>query len=204
MKRWVGSFLLCTLPLIGCATARPVRTYAVSSEASSYSPIVHLAITVDTTADSIFVAIDSGSILAHGIARSAGAVMRDLTLDAIVVLKPETQASSSKLIEPWAALATSRPLRLVDSLIFEVAVPLPPLRLSVSRPAGLDLHESWLVFRIRGTAVTNQIRLADGRVISAQVRPGGVRVCACSERNLAGTTDKDRAQQLAKEYASVC
>src|SRR5437762_6273264 len=121
MKRWVGSFLLCTLPLIGCATARPVRTYVVSSEASSYSPIVHLGITVDMTADSIFVAIDSGSILAHGIARSAGAVMRDLTLEAIVARKPETQASSSKLIEPWAALATSRPLRLVDSLVFEVA-----------------------------------------------------------------------------------
>jgi hypothetical protein len=204
MRRYRGSFLLCTLPLIGCSTARPVRTYVVSSEASSYSPIVHLAITVDTTADSIFVAIDSGSILAHGIARSAGAVMRDLTLEAIVARKPEQEASSSKLIEPWTALATSRPLRLVDSLVFEVTVPLPPFRLSVSRQAGLNLHESWLVFRIRGIAVTNQIRLADGRVIPAQVRPGGVRVYACSERNLAGTLDKDRTRQLAKEYASVC
>src|SRR5689334_23709833 len=121
-----GCFLLSTLALIGCATARPVRTYVVSSEASSYSPVVHLAITVDTTADSIFVAIDSGSILAHGIARSAGAVMRDLTLEAIVARKPERQASASTLIEPWAALATSRPLRLVDSLVFEVNAPLPP------------------------------------------------------------------------------
>jgi hypothetical protein len=181
-----------------------VRTYVVSSEASSYSPVVHLAITVDTTADSILVAIDSGSILAHGIARSAGAVMRDLTLEAIVARKPDKQASSSKLIEPWAALATSRPLRLVDSLVFEATVPLSPLRLSVSRPAGVDLHESWIVFRIRGTAVTNQIRLADGRVIPAEVRQGGVRVYACSERNVAGTLDKDRARRLTKEYASVC
>jgi hypothetical protein len=199
-----GCFLLSTLALIGCATARPVRTYVVSSEASSYSPVVHLAIAVDTTADSILVAIDSGSILAHGIARADGAVMRDLTLEAIVARKPETKESSSQLIEPWAALATSRPLRLVDSLVFEVTVPLSPLRLAVSRPTGLDLHESWLVFRIRGTAVTNQIRLADGRVIPGEVRPGGVRVYACSNRNLAGTFNKDRARRLTKEYASVC
>ena len=199
-----GRFVLCTLLLIGCATARPARTYVVSSEASSYSPVVHLAMTVHTTADSIVVAIDSGSILAHGIARSAGAVMRDLMLEALVARKPEKHGSSSALVEPWAALATSRPYRLVDSLVFEVSVPLSPLRLSVSRPGGVDLHDIWLVFRIRGTALTNQIQLADGRVIPAEVRPGGVRVYACSERNLAGTLDKDRARRLAKEYASVC
>jgi hypothetical protein len=181
-----------------------VRTYVVSSEASSYSPVVHLAITVDTTADSILVAIDSGSILAHGIARSAGAVMRDLTLEAIVARKPDKQTTSSKLIEPWAALATSPPRPLVDSLVFEVPVALSGPRLSVLRPAGLDLHDAWLVFRIRGTALTNQIQLSDGRVIPAEVRPGGVRVYACSERSLAGTLDKDRARRLAKEYASVC
>ena len=204
MRRWRGRFFLCTLSLIGCATARPVRNYVVSSEASSYSPVVHLAITVDTTADSIFVAIDSGSILAHGIARSAGAVMRDLTLEAIVARKPEKQTSSSNLVEPWVALASSRPRPLVDSLVFEVPVALSPPRLSVSRPPGLDLHDAWLVFRVRGTALTNQIQLADGRVIPAEVHPGGVRVYACSERNLAGTLDKDRARRLATEYASVC
>src|SRR5690348_2512863 len=187
-----GCFLLSTLALIGCATARPVRTYVVSSEASSYSPVVRLAIAVDTTADSIFVAIDSGFILAHGITRSGGAAMRDLTLEAVVARKPQDHASSSKLIEPWVVLAASQPLRLADSLLFEATERLTPLRLSLSRPAGLDLHESWLVFRIRGTAVTNRIQLDDGRVIPAEVRPGGVRVYACSQRNLAGTLDKDR------------
>ena len=204
MRRRRGSLLVCALSVIGCAAAQPVRRYVVSSEASSYSPVVRLAITVDTTADSIAVAIDSGSILAHGIARSAGAVMRDLTLEAIVAQKPQEHASSSKLIEPWAALATSPPHRLVDSLIFEDTVPVSPLRLSVSRPAGVDLHDIWLVFRIRGTALTNQIQMADGRVIPAEVRPGGVRVYACSERNLAGTVDKDRSRRLAKAYASAC
>ena len=130
--------------------------------------------------------------------------MRDLTLEAIVAQKPQEHGASSKLIEPWAALATSPPHRLVDSLIFEQTVALSPLRLSVSRPAGVDVHDIWLVFRIRGTALTNQIQLADGRVIAAEVRPGGIRVYACSERNLAGTLDKDRSRRLAKAYASVC
>ena len=204
MRRRTGGLLACTLSVIGCATAQPVRRYVVSSEASSYSPVVRLAITVDTTADSISAAIDSGSILARGIARSAGAVMRDLTLEAIVAQKPQENVASSKVIEPWAALATSPPHRLVDSLIFEETVPLSPLRLSVSRPTGVDLHDIWLVFRIRGTALTNQIQLADGRVIPAEVRPGGIRVYACSERNVAGTLDKDRSRRLAKAYASVC
>ena len=196
--------LLCMVPLIGCATARPLRTYVVSSEASSYSPVVHLTITVDTTADSILVAIDSGTILARGITRSGGAAMRDLTIEAVVARKPEDHTSSSKLIEPWTALATSQPLRLLDSLVFEVTQRLSPLRLSISRPAALDPERSWLVFGIRGTAVTNRIQLDDGRVIPAEVRPGGVRVYACSERNLAGTLDKERAGRLASAYASVC
>src|SRR5690242_17823102 len=98
MRRRGGRLSICTLSVIGCVTAQPVRTYVVSSEASSYSPVVRLAITVDTTADSIWVAIDSGSILAHGITRSAGAVMRDLTLDAIVAQKPQEHAPSSKLV----------------------------------------------------------------------------------------------------------
>ena len=204
MRLRSGNLFLYALSLIGCASVPPARTYVVSSEASSYSPVVRLVITVDTTADSILVAIDSGSILAHGIARSAGAVMRDLTLEAIVAQKPEEHASSSKLIEPWAVLAASSPHRLVDSLVFEKTVPLALLRLSVLRPVGIDPHNSWLVFRIRGTAVTSQIQLADGRVIPSEVRPGGVRVFACSERNLAGTLDKDRARRLAKAYASVC
>ena len=130
--------------------------------------------------------------------------MRDLTLEAIVAQKPQEHGASSKLIEPWAALATSPPHRLVDSLVFEQTVALSPLRLSVSRPAGVDVHDIWLVFRIRGTALTNQIQLADGRVIPAEVRPGGIRVYACGERNLAGTLDKDRSRRLAKAYASVC
>ena len=130
--------------------------------------------------------------------------MRDLSLEAIVAQKPQEHASSSKLIEPWASLATSPPFRLVDSLIFEETVPLSPIRLSVSRPAGVDLHDVWIVFRISGTALTNQIQLDDGRVIPAEVRPGGVRVYACSERSLAGTLDKDRARRLAKAYASGC
>ena len=204
MRSRGGSVLLYTLSLIGCASAPPARTYVVSSEASSYSPVVRLAITVDTTADSILIAIDSGSMLAHGIARSAGAIMRDLTLEAIVAQKPPEHASSAKLIEPWAVLATSSPYRLVDSLVFEQTVPLAPRRLSVRRPGGIDLHTMWLVFRIRGTALTNQIQLADGRVIPAEVRPGGVRVFACSERNLAGTLDKDRARRLARAYARSC
>jgi hypothetical protein len=159
---------------------------------------------VDTTADSILIAIDSGSIRASGIARSTGAVMRDLTLEAIVARKPEKTTSSSKLVEPWTALATSQALRLVDSMVFEVAVPVSPLRLAVSRPSGITLNESWLVFRIRGTAVTSEIRLADGRLIPAEVRPGAVRVYACSDRNLAGALDKARAQQLVRDYTSVC
>jgi len=204
MRPQDGSLFLFVLTLIGCASAPPAHTYVVSSEASSYSPVVHLVITVDATPDSILVAIDSGSILAHGIARSAGAVMRDLTLEAIVAHKPQEHPSSSKLVEPWAVLATSPPYRLVDSLQFEQTVRLALLRISVVRPTGIDPHNTWLVFRIRGTAVTSQIQLADGRVIPSEVRVGGVRVFACSERNLAGTLDKDRARRLAKAYASVC
>ena len=190
--------------LAGCATARPERAYIVSSEPSYYSPVVRLAIAVDTTADSILVAIDSGAIRAHGIAQSAGAVMRRLTLEGLVVTRPQQTGAANSMLEPWTPLATSEPVALVDSLVFNVTVPVQPLLLAMRRPANVSLSQTWLVFRIRGDAVTNEIRMADGNVVPASVQPGGVRVYACSERNLAGTLDKERAQRLAREYATVC
>ncbi len=130
--------------------------------------------------------------------------MRDLTLEGIVARKPERTGSATKLLDPWVPLAVSQPVRLVDSLVFNVTVALRPFRLAVPRPSQATLRDTWLVFRIRGDAVTKEIRMADGKVVQASVQRGGVRVYACSERNLAGTLDKDRAKRLAAEYATVC
>ena len=72
----------------GCAAVRPERAYIVSSEPSYYSPVIRLAIAVDTTADSIVVAIDSGTIRAQGMTPVPSVAMRNLTLEAIVARKP--------------------------------------------------------------------------------------------------------------------
>ena len=199
--RWFISILLF---VVGCAHARAERAYIVSSEPSYYSPVARLAITVDTTADSVLVTIDSGTIRAQGIAQSPSVAMRNLTLEGIVARKPVKSASSATLVEPWSALAVSEPTKLVDSLMFNATAAVRPMRLSIARPSGAALRQEWLVFRIRGDAMTDAVRLADGTVVPASMRHGGIRVFACSERNLAGTLDKARAERLATEYASVC
>lgn len=204
LGRMPARILISVTLLLGCARSRPERVYIISSERSFYTPVVRLAIAVDTTADSIILAIDSGSIRAHGIAQSRGAVMRRVTVEAIAASKPEKTGSSVQLARPWVPLAMSRPVPLVDSLVFNVPVPLQPFVAVIPRPPGTLLSETWLVFRIRGDMVTDEIRMADGRVVPGRDRRDGVQVYACSARSLAGTLDKERARRLATEYASAC
>lgn len=195
--------LIGALFVVGCATSPPQRAYIVSSEPSYYSPVVRLAIAVDTTPDWVLVTIDSGTIRAQGISYTPSVVMRNLTLEGIVARKPAMAASSIELVEPWSTLTVSEPTKLVDSLMFGPAIPVRPMRLSIARPPDADLRQAWLVFRIRGDAMTDSVRM-DGRVVPASIRHGGVRVLACSERNLVGALDKARARRLATEYASAC
>jgi hypothetical protein len=199
-RRLAGSLLL----VVGCAHARAERAYIVSSEPSYYSPVLRLAIAVDTTADSILVRIDSGTIRVQGLAPSPHVAMRNLTLEGIIARKPAPGASGGELVSPWSALTVSQPTKLVDSLLFGIPLPVRPMRLSILRPQDTDLRHEWLVFRIRGDALTDSVRLPDGRVVAASFRQGGIRVFACSDRNLAGTLDESRAERLATEYASVC
>ena len=109
----ISRLLIVAFALVGCAGTRPERSYIVSSESSYYSPVVRLAIAVDTTVDSVIVAIDSGTIRAHGIADSPSAVMRDLTIEAIIVRAPRKAAIGERLVEPWTALAVSPPAPLL-------------------------------------------------------------------------------------------
>lgn len=193
------------LLVLGCAHGGPAeRTYIVSSEPSYYSPVVRLAIAVDTTADSVLVRIDSGTIRAQGMSAKANVAMRKLTLEGIIARRPDRTSSAATIVEPWSPLTVSKPTELVDSLLFSTSMALRPMTLSIARPRDTNLRQVWLVFRIRGDAMTDEVHMADGRIVPASVRQGGIRVFACSERNLAGTLDKARAKRLATEYASVC
>lgn len=195
----------------GCAHLRPVRPgFNVSSERSDYSPAVRLAVALplsvaDTAGDSLTIVIDSAIVTAPGAQSSdTTPVMRDLYIAALLATRGQSGDQSGQLPTPWLALAASDSVRLVDALHFGVPTRAGPLRLRVPRPPALDPTRTWLVFRITGMAITNAVRLASGQIIPTTRRPGGVRVFACADWNLAGYLDRGRAKSLARAYNAAC
>lgn len=197
-------FLAIILAGVGCASTPGERAYVISSETSDYSPSVRLAVTVDTTATEILVPVDSGVVRAHGTVRRAGAVMRRLTLEPLLAGVPPRSASSEDRARAWVPLAVAAAVPLADSLEFDQPVTIRRLQWSIPRPENLALSQSWLVFRITGDAITGRVAMADGRITPSQVRVGGVRVFACSDRTLAGTLDRGRAKVQARSYTEAC
>jgi protein-S-isoprenylcysteine O-methyltransferase Ste14 len=191
----------------GCASGAR-RSYVVSSERSDYSPVVRLAIAVDTTADSIGIRIDGGTVLAPGDPSTRDVpIMRGLSIEGLLVTAPTgATADTTGAPPPWTELAASAPALLADSLLLGVPREVGAMRLAVARPRALDPRRSWIVFRIRGAAVTTPVHMADGTVVPSRVIEDGVRVYACAERSLAGTLDRERARRLseATTYGGAC
>lgn len=106
------NLLLSLLLLVGRARAHPERAYIVFSEASDYSPVLRMTISVDTTKESVLVSIDSGSLRAHGTARSSGAVMRHMTLEGIVAAKPAPSGTPDERLRRWVPAASSTTVTL--------------------------------------------------------------------------------------------
>jgi hypothetical protein len=200
----LASIAACTHPRLAPAG------FNVSSERSDYSPNVRLAIAlpvVPTAAshDTITVVIDSAIVTAPGAASSdTTAVMSDLYITALLATRASAADAANGPPEPWHALAAGDSMLLADALHLGEPRAVGHLVLHVVPPSPLDPAETWLVFRISGVAMTNAVRLEDGRIIARRPVPGGVRVYACADWTLAGYIDKARAKALARAYTSAC
>lgn len=198
------------LPLFACAHLRRAPAgYNVSSERSDYTPAVRLAVavpTLDTAGGrtSLTIAVDSGIITAAGgESRDTVAAMRGLYLTALLVT-PTTRQQDAGPPSPWQAIAQSDSVLIVDALRLGVPQQLPRVQLSIATATPLEPGRTWLVFRITGGVMTQEIKMPDGQVIPARRVSGGVRVYACSDWTLAGYVDRKRAKALATAYNAAC
>lgn len=203
--------LIAVVALSGCVHPRLAASgYNVSSERSDYSPTVRLAVALPVisptvSGDTITVVIDSAVITAPGrVAADTSPVMSDLYITALLATRSADHDGHEGLTEPWHALATSDSVHLASALRLGVPQAVGHVRLTLVPPAQFDPNESWLVFRVSGTAQTNAVKLADGSIIARRPAPGGVRVYACADWTLAGYVDKARAKALARAYTAAC
>jgi hypothetical protein len=154
--------------------------------------------------DSIVILVDSGSMSAPGMQPpTAPADMSNLYMTALLTT-PTRVAIRDPGTAPWTVVAESDSIHLADSLRLGESRRLPSLRFSLGRPATRDPKHMLLVFRITGKASTEDIHLADGRVISARVNAGRIRVYACADWTLDGFMNEQRTQGLAKAYSAAC
>ena len=192
---------------IGCLRPHaPPSPWNVSSVASDYSPTLSVvaAIAPVPPGDSLAVRIDSGVLAVPGELRDGSrAIMRDLTVTALVVAPTTGGVDSTGVPRPWTPLAWSAPLLLADSMRYgeQRAVGALELRLPAPPQAGAA---RWLVLRVDGTAHGDSLRLQDGSVLPGRDVAGGIRVFACAAWNLDGRTDKPRVRAMRARYSSAC
>ena len=203
----VASSAVLLLCACGAARTRMRPGFNVSSESSDYSPTARLAVSLEALLarpDSVIIFVDSGSISAPGIQPpTAPADMSNLYIAALLTT-PTRGVIRDPSTPPWSAIAESDSIRIADSLRLGETRRLRAMRFSLPRSATLDPKHMLLVFRITGNASTDDIHLADGRVIAAKANAGKVRVFACAAWTLDGFVDEQRAQGLAKAYSAAC
>lgn len=196
--------LALALALAACARGRARPDYAVSSERSDYSPVVRLDVRVAID-DSVRVTVGGGSVLAPGEPpANPTAVMRELTIAALVVRAPGPDDDLGGPARAWTSIVESPSQPLVDSLTLGAARAVGPLRFALERTADLDLARSWLAFRIHGATLTTPVTMADGTVVPVRLVRDGVRVYACAERDLTGKVNRERRERLRESYGAVC
>lgn len=189
---------------VATTSAAPTRLL-LTSRGSDYSPETTLAVTVRVGVDSVVIGIDSGSIVAPGRMAAGGpALMKGLTLSALLVTTAAAAADTGKVAAPWTLLASSSPRPVADSLHIGVRARLATLRFAIARPSGLDPARSWVVFRVDGDALVLPARLADGTLPPSHTIPGGVVGFVCADRNLDGAPDASRALQMSENYLAAC
>lgn len=193
--------------LAGCLHPhQPPSPWNVSSVESDYSPTLRAAAVIvrGEPDDSLTVRIDSGIVAVPGQLRSGGrAIMRDLTLTALIVAAPAGGVDTSGVPRPWTPLAASAPASLADSMRYGEQSPIGSYEFRLPPPAGAD-GARWLVLRIDGTTIGDSVRLQNGGVLPARNVVGGVRVFACAAWNLDGRTDRARAAAMRRRYTSAC
>jgi hypothetical protein len=195
---------LLAVLVTACLPARVRRDYVVSSVASEYSPVVSLAVTVRVT-DSVRVTVDSGSLLAPGFASARDKpVMHDLVLEALVAEKSPDGMREPGVPGAWRVVAASAPQPVADSVWVGTSVPVRAMRFTLPLSPAVSARRAWLVFRIRGNAMSTEVTMADGTRIPAAVMTDAVRVHACTARTLTGHLDRRRARSLARDYLGTC
>lgn len=203
--------LLATLILASCLPRRTApRGFNVSSERSDYSPVLRLAVAIDSLAarpDSLVVRVDSGVVTAPGELRPGSRpIMRGLAIVAVLAVPGAAVDTTGprRALRPWRAIAASEPQPFVDSLRYGEAQPVRALRFILPRPDSADAARAFVLFRVQGGSVAEPVRMANGSVAPARTFVGGVTVFACPTWNVSGRIDRERARTLAKHYGAGC
>ena len=205
VHRRIASLGLVALVTLGaCIPSRVRREYVVSSETSEYSPVVHLAVRVRVD-DSVRVTVDSGRLVAPGTSSGPGrALMRDLVLEALVAERSPDGMREPGVPGAWRVVATAAAQPVADSVVVGVPVDVPRMQFVMPVTPALVARRAWIVFRVRGGAMSTPAVLADGTQLPSVLMEGGVRVHACAVRTLTGHLDRRRARRLAKDYLATC
>ena len=191
---------------IGCASARAPVGFNVSSEESSYSPTLRIAValplTIDRVNNRVLVRIDSAVITAPG-ARTSDTlpIMENLLLTALVVRHDTTSSAARR---PWLAVGRSDSIYFVDALRYGQSRRLADREFTIYVTEELDIQRHWLVFQVTGAALTQDARTQEGVIAPRKRVSGGIRVYACSDWFLNERIDRTRQRQLRRLYTTAC
>lgn len=184
----------------------------MSSVDSDYSPVVTFAADVQVN-DSVRVQIDRLRLLYPGEEiPGVGPVTGPIEMQAVVaVANPDADLTRGSATvdrngvrKPWIERAASPNVRLSEGLLMGAAQSAGALRFTMPVPAGLNLSESWLVFRITGPAVAMSVRMADGSEMASPGPMPAIRVFACAVTNLDGRRNKARETLMKESYSAGC
>lgn len=201
----------CVALLSGCL-ARGGKKLLVSSVDSDYSPVVTFAANVRVN-DSVHVQIDRLRLFYPGeVIPGVGPVTGPIEMQAVIaVANPAADLTRNSgtvdrngVRKPWIERSASQSVRLSEGLLMGAAQTAGPLQFTMPVPAGVNLSESWLVFRITGPAVAMSVKMADGSEMASPGRMPAIRVFACAVTNLDGKRDVARQTLMKGSYSSGC
>lgn len=176
---------LSGLALVACL-ASAAKRFDLSSLASDYTPAARIWGRAETADSTVVVHVDSVLVAVPGmhVANAPPSVGR-LSLRVLIAV-----ADTAK----WRPLELSDVVPLRDTLRFGEAVMIRGLTLTVAKPAGVALDQSFLVFELRGRA----LQRAD---LGESVRTF---VCSADYLRSRPGAAKVRAALLAQAYTRAC
>jgi hypothetical protein len=203
-----------TVAVLACVHTTPAPDPGawITSDSSQYSPIAHFRAYARIGSSTIQIAIDSGSLIVPGEpVPDAPTLMSELYLTAILAIPDSgsfavvraAHGNSPGDRRGWRPIARSDSILIGPELHYGEHARFGPVNLTLPIQ-DLGPGPAWIVYAITGNTVELSPPLSPGGPIVRRDHPGGVRVYACSDRDIHDEVDPTRSASLRRAYGIAC